>query len=94
MVRLAGISDEFSDPNQGGRSGAASTNLGTRETHSDHTCIINFSQAHAFFRTNRCRSGFKTSMLLFTEVSTSSPNRLAILYADARSAFVARSYGV
>ena len=39
----------------------------------------------------RCRSGFKTSMLRFTEVSTSSPNRLAILYADARSVLTSKA---
>jgi hypothetical protein len=59
-------------------------------------CIINFSQGHGFGSTSRCRSSFKTSMLRLTEVSCSTPNRLAILYADARSTFIARltEYGI
>src|SRR5208282_1727797 len=54
------------------------------ETHSDHTCIINFSRAHSFFLTSRCRSGFKTSTLRLTEVSTSSQNRVAIFFQSPR----------
>lgn len=43
---------------------------------------MNFSQARGSGSASRCRSGFKTSMLHFIEVSTSSRNRFCGLIAQ------------